>query len=88
MVICNLNINGIGLYPAEADPPLVIDPDAALPRAIARQGLETVSRNRAQIGEQRRSMNLVQLPFRRRSDTLELPAELASEHLFGLFVPE
>jgi hypothetical protein len=33
-------------------------------------------------------MNLVQLALCHRRDALELPAELASEHLLGFFVPE
>jgi hypothetical protein len=31
MVVYNLNIKGIGLHPTEADPPLVVDPNAVLP---------------------------------------------------------
>lgn len=50
MVVYNLNVHGIGRHPAEADPPLVIDPNAVLPQPVAGQGLEAVSVNRAQIG--------------------------------------
>src|ERR1035437_9020323 len=81
MVVYNLNVNGIGLHPAEADPPLVVYPNAILPQPIAGQGFEPVSRNRAQIGEFPSGMNVVQLPLCHRSDALELPAELASKHL-------
>ena len=88
MIVDNLNVNSVGLHPAEADPPLVIDPNAELPRPIPGQGLETVSGNRPQIGDHRSGMNVVQLPLCSRSDTLELPAELAAEHLPSLFVPE
>jgi hypothetical protein len=88
MVVNNLNVNGIGLHPAETDPPLVVDPNAVLPRPIASQGLETVSGNRAQIRQFPSGVNVVQLPFCSRSKTLELPAEFASKHLVGFFVPE
>lgn len=88
MVVYNLNVNGIRLHPAEADPPLVVYPNAILPQPIAGQGFEPVSRNRAQIGEFPSGMNVVQLPLCHRSDALELPAELASKHLLGFFVPE
>src|ERR1039457_3219083 len=88
MVVYNLNVNGIRLHPAEADPPLVLDLNAVLSQPITGQGFEAVSRNRAQIGEFPSGMNVVQLPLCHRSDALELPAELASKHLLGFFVPE
>jgi len=49
MIVDNLNINSVGLHPAEANPPLVIDPDAVVPQPVAGEGLKTVSGNRAQI---------------------------------------
>jgi hypothetical protein len=88
VIVNNFNVNGIGLRPAETDPPLVIDPNAVLPQPIATQGLETVSGNRTQVGELSGGMNVVQLPFCRRSDTLELPAEFASKNLPSFFIPE
>jgi hypothetical protein len=88
MIVDNLNVNSVGWHPAEANPPLVIDPDAVLPEPVAGQSLEAVAGNRAQIGELRSGMNVVQLPLCRCGDTLEFPAEFASKHLPSFFSPE
>jgi len=88
MVIHNLNVNGIGANPAETNTPLVVDPNALLPRSFARQGFQTIASNHAQIRQGDRRMNLVQLPFCHRCNSLEFAAELAPEDLLGLSVPE
>ena len=88
MVVYNLNVHGLGRHPAEADPPLVIDPNAVLPRPITSQGLETVPGNHAQIRQFPSGVNVIQLPLCRRRNTLEPPAEFASKHLVDFFVPE
>ena len=88
MVVNDLNVNGIGLRPAETDPPLVVFPNAVLPRPIAAQGFKTVSRNRAQVRQFPGGVNVIQFPLCRRSNPLELPAEFASTNLVGFFVAE
>jgi hypothetical protein len=49
MVICYLNIIGVPAFPDKADSPLIVDPDAALPPAIALKGFETVARRGSEI---------------------------------------
>lgn len=88
MVVHNLNLKRIGVNPAEADAPLVVDPNAVLARAITREGLQTIAWNRSQVRQGRCRVNLVKLPLRHWSNTLELPAELAPEDFLGLLVPE
>jgi hypothetical protein len=39
MIVHNPNLNGIGVNPAEADPPLVVDPNTILPHSVAAEGL-------------------------------------------------
>ena len=44
MIINNLNLVGVRSLPSEADPPLIIDPDAVLPRSSAFQRFQSVAR--------------------------------------------
>lgn len=43
MVVCYFNVIGISVFPVKADAPLIVDPDAMLPFAIALQGLQPVA---------------------------------------------
>ena len=61
MVVHNLNLEGIRFTPAEADPPLLVDPNAGLPQAITGEGLQMIPRNRSEIGNHRRRMNMIEL---------------------------
>ena len=88
MVVHNLNFKGIGVNPAEADSPLVVDPNAALPLPITCQGLQTIAWNGSQIGEGRCRVDVVGFPFCRWGNALESPAELSPEDHLGLPVPE
>ena len=51
MVVHDFNVNGIAIYPYEADPPLIIDPDAVLTAAGALQCFQSIG------GGTRRSFN-------------------------------
>ncbi len=51
MVVHDLHVLGPGGGPSEADPPLVVDPNAVLPFAIALQRLQAVLRGRGEIAE-------------------------------------
>ena len=44
MVVCYFNVIGVSVFPAKADSPLIVDPYAVLPLAIALQGFEPVAR--------------------------------------------
>ena len=43
MVVDDLNIMGVAVAPAKADPPLVIDSDAVLSFSIAQQALQPIA---------------------------------------------
>ena len=88
MIVHYLNVKGIGLNPTEADPPLVVDPNAVLPGPISEERFQPISWDHSQIRNGCRRVNVIELPFRHHGDTLKLPAELAPEDLFGLLVPE
>jgi hypothetical protein len=49
MIVDDLDVIGIALLPAKADPPLPIDTNAELPVAIAGQGLQPIARQTPQI---------------------------------------
>ena len=49
VVIGDLNVEGVSILPAEANAVLVVDPNAVLPFAIARQGFELVAGDRGQV---------------------------------------
>jgi hypothetical protein len=49
MVIHDLDIKGISIHPAKADPTLVINTDDVLPLAVALQGLDPVAGRGPQI---------------------------------------
>src|SRR5688500_6379247 len=51
VIVGDLDVVGIALAPDEADTPLIVDPNAVLPAAIALQSLHAVARRHAQIGE-------------------------------------
>lgn len=62
MIIDDLDLVGIGILPAETDPPLVIHPDAMLPRPIALELLEPIAGRDAEVLERLRGVEGNQLP--------------------------
>jgi len=88
MVVHNLNLYCIGIDPAEADAPLVVDPYTVLPRPIAMECLQSITRNCRQIRQHSCCLNLVECPFRHPGDTLKLATELTPKDFFGFLVTE
>lgn len=88
MVILNLNFGGIREKPTKADAPLVVDPYAVLPCPVTTECLQPVARDRSQVGQGCCRMNLVEFPFRRRSNALKPAAEFTPEDSLSLLVPE
>jgi hypothetical protein len=43
MVVRYFNAISVSIFPAKADPPLIVDPDTMLPLSIALQGFEPVA---------------------------------------------
>lgn len=58
MIVNDLDLSGITAIPMKADPELVVDPDAVLPRAIATKPFETITGRSAQELQGRRCMQL------------------------------
>jgi hypothetical protein len=51
VIVRDLDVVGVAVLPAEADPPLAIDADAELPRTIAGESFEPIARKATQILE-------------------------------------
>jgi hypothetical protein len=88
MVVHNLYVHGIRFNPTEADSPLVVYSNAVLTYPIAGEGLQTVPRNRSQIGDRHGCMDLIQLSLRNSGNMLEPAAEFPTEDGLALLVPE
>jgi hypothetical protein len=77
------------ILPDKAEAPLVVDPNAVLPRATPARRLEPVPRRSGQVPQLLCRMELPQLPLRR---TLNIrrkpPSELAAEESLSLAVGE
>src|SRR5262245_6072583 len=51
VVVRDFNVEGVSASPYEADPPLIVDPDAVLTLSISPQGLEPVSGRHPEVRE-------------------------------------
>jgi hypothetical protein len=64
VIVSDLDVGRSGSTPAEADPLLVVDPDAVLSRPISPESLEPIPGRHPQIVERLRSIDDQQLPIR------------------------
>jgi hypothetical protein len=89
VVVRYLHVVSITVRPSEADPPLVVDPDAVLLLPIPSQLFEAVTRRDPKILECLRAIQNDQLslslPLKRGR---ELPGSLAPKDLLRLLIPE
>jgi hypothetical protein len=88
MVFNDLHILGTISYPAEADPPLIVDPDALLPLTVATQSLQSIAGRNAQVIEANGDLELAQLAACHDRDALKAPDALASRECFGVGTPK
>jgi hypothetical protein len=88
MVINDLDVFGTCPCPAEADAPLVVDPDAVLALPIAAKHLESVSGRHTQVVEAGGNLELAQLAASHCRDILESSHPLAARQAGGVGTPE
>jgi hypothetical protein len=89
VVVNDLNLLGAGVGPHEADPPLVIDPDAVLPDTIALERLESVARWDPKIVEHLCGTHLAKLPERNPLDPkIDRPHSFPTPQSLGIPVAE
>jgi len=70
VIVHDLSVVRVPVPPSKAETPLVIDPNAVLPLAIAAQGFQSIPRRRRQVAE---LCGAVQLPKLASSDLLDCP---------------
>ena len=88
MVIHNLNLLRVSILPREADAVLVIDPDAVLPAPVSTKGLEVVARERSQVVEPCRGVQLHELALSDTGDAPKSAGRMTPEERFGVSMPE
>jgi hypothetical protein len=81
VVVSDLDVGRSGSSPPEADPPLVVDPDAVLTGPISTESLEPIPRRHPQIVEGLRSIDDQQLPIRH-------PLQIRAESPHALTPPD
>jgi hypothetical protein len=76
MIIDNFYVVGVPFAPDEAEPPLLIDPDAVLSLSVAMQKFQAISRRRGQVSQLRGAVQLPKLPACDMLDRLKTSARL------------
>jgi hypothetical protein len=61
MTIDDLDVFRVSFMPAKTHPPLVVDPDAPLPRSVTPQHLEAVARQHAKSIQADRALSIASL---------------------------
>src|SRR6185312_567646 len=88
VVVNDLDVFRASVGPGEADPPLVVDPDAVLAPSVALQCLQPVAWWDAKVVETHRRIQDRELPQGRSEDPrVERPDTLALPESFGVPVP-
>ncbi len=89
MIVGDFYIEGIAVFPAEAYPPLIVDPDAVLTLSITGQLFEAIPRRDSQIGQSIGGVKHEKLLQSRAEDVpRELSRAFSLEDQFGLWVFE
>jgi hypothetical protein len=88
VVVHYLDLLHSAVLPHEADPILVVDPDAVLPPSIAAKCLKVVSRERAQVVESLGCVKLRELTLRDPGNAPKPARWVSLQQRFGVSVPE
>ena len=88
MVVDHLDLLGVAVLPHETDPVLIVDPDAVLPTTVPSERLEVVARERAQVVEALRGVELDQLALSDPGNAAEPSRRIPMEEGFGISIPE
>jgi hypothetical protein len=62
MVVCNFNLVGISSLPSEANPILIVDPDAVLSPPVAAQPFQTIPWWNSKLKQVPHPVDLIELP--------------------------
>src|SRR5437763_3241264 len=98
VVVGDLDIEGVGIAPSEADSPFVVDSDAVLSLPIALQLLQSIPRRRSYVLKRHRAMQQQHFPPRHplkctkarnasiAKESLHVPRSERSNHLVDCIV--
>jgi hypothetical protein len=86
VIIRNLDVEGVAVFPSKTDPILIVDSHTVLTRSIALQGFQPVGGWRGQIPKFLRIIDLDHSPQCHRSDLLKSHDPLLSEDRFRILV--
>jgi len=73
VVVHDLDLESVAVFPDEAEAPLIINPNAVLPFAIAAQCFQPISWRSHQVAEFHRAIQLPELPARHVLNCTEPP---------------
>jgi hypothetical protein len=88
VVVHHFDLVSVAVLPDEADPILIVDPDAVLPTPISTESLEVIARERAQIVESLRRMQLHELALSDAGNAPTPARRIAMEERLGVSIPE
>jgi len=88
VVVHHLDLLCVAVLPGEADPILVVDPDAVLSTAISTENFEAVAWESAQVVESLRCMQLRQFALSDPGNTPKPPRRITLEQRLGVAIPE
>jgi len=88
VVVHNLDILCLAILPDEADPKLVVGPDAVLAFAIAGKGFQAISGEGAKVFQSLCRMQLRELALRDPGDTPKPTRRVPLEQRFGVSAPK
>jgi hypothetical protein len=88
MIVNNFHIVGFAVQKSEAKPPLIVDSDAVLSRAVAAQFFQPVTGRRAQEVQACGRIQLRQLALGSASECLPMAGAHSCEQSFSVFASE
>jgi hypothetical protein len=88
VVVHHLDLLRFAVLPHEADPILVVDPDAVLPPPIAGKNLKVIARKRAQVVESMGCVKLRELALCDPGNAPKPARRVSLEQRLGISVPE
>jgi hypothetical protein len=88
VVVHHFDLLRFAVLPDEADPILVVDPNAVLPLPIAGKSLKAIARERAEVVEALGGVQLRQLPLRDPGNGSEPPRRVPLKQGLGVSAPE
>jgi len=88
MVVHHFDLLRVAVLPGEADAILIVDPYAVLPTSISTESLEVVARERTQVVESLRCVQLRQLALSDPGNAPKPPRRITLEQRLGVSIPE